>query len=162
MDDDIDWDNEAPVMYHSSFDSDGFSKLFRHRYKLLSGEKHLPDPWLHDHVRIDNRLAVQVVKDIGIDKCGKNLTIAVIPRRALPALEILEADGAEYPDLNTNKYIVHYLQEYLANGHVTIPKKLFDDLITETKSLHLRIISRTNLSPMAEVSNRYSCLCSAL
>jgi len=152
----IDWVNYAPVMYHSAFENTGFSKDFRKLYEELAGEK--VEAWPHDHIRVDNKTAVDVVHRIGIEKCGKGLTIALVPRLALPSLRILDTDGCEYPDLDPNRYIVYYLQQHFKNGNEEVTKVKFNTLVAESRKLHLKIISRAHLSPGASTSNRYSCL----
>ena len=153
----IDWANNAPVLYHSSFDSYGFSKRFRDRYWELTGEER-PTAWPHDRVRVDNRHALQVVDDIGIENCGKGLTVAVIARRALPALKILDTDGCEYPHLDPDRFVVHYISEAFKEGSDCLRPVDFSKLVAESKMLHVRIISRGHMSPGASTSNRYSCL----
>lgn len=155
--DNINWSDEAPILYHSAFENSGFSRQFRDRYwELAGGDK--PTSWPHDHVRIDNRTSIQVVQDIGIEACGKGLTIAIIPRRALPALRILDTDGCEYPHLDPDTFVVHYVQQHFKQGHGSIGKAAVTALVAESKMLHIKIISRGKVSPAASTSNRYSCL----
>lgn len=152
----IDWDKEAPVMYHSAFEGKGFSREFRDAYFRIDGSER-PDAWPHDNIRVDNKTSVQVVMEIGVEQCGRGLTVAVVPRRALPALRILDTDGCEYPDLDPDRFVVHYIVQHLKTD-TSISSQKVADLLAEAKTLHLRIISRAHLSPGATTSNRYACL----
>lgn len=146
------------MIYHSAFDNRGFSKAFRDRYKILSGDPKPPEAWPQDCVRIDNRTSMKVIEDIGVENCGKGLTVAVIPRRALCALKILDTDGAEYPDLDPDRFVVHHIQQLFVSGRDSVTQRDLTGLIMESKTLHLRIISRAHLSPEATTANRYACL----
>lgn len=163
--DNIDWANDAPILYHSAFDNCGFSKRFRDRYWELTGG-HKPGPWPHDSVRIDNRTSLQVVQEIGIDNCGEGLTVATVPRKALPALRILDTDGCEYPHLDSSAFVVHYIQQHFRQGATSLDRSDFAALVAESKMLHIRIIPRRRVSPSATTSvsdvpvttNRFQCL----
>lgn len=154
---DIDWSKNAPVLYHSSFNNRGFSKRFRDRYRELTGEQHAT-AWPHDSVRIDNQAALKVVEDIGIEHCGKGLTVAIIERRALPALRILDTDGCEYPHLDPDRFVVHYILQAFRDGQESVDKEQVAQLVSESKMLRVQIVSRGHMSPGASTSNRYSCL----
>ena len=154
----IDWDKEAPVIYHSAFDHRGFSKAFRDKYKALSGDPQPPEAWPHEHIRVDNRISMNVIQEIGVENCGKGLTVAVVPRKAIGALRIMDMEGVEYPELDPDRYIVFHLQELYKSGKETVTHSEFSNIVMESKALRLRIISRAHLSPGASTSNRYSCL----
>ena len=143
----IDWSNEAPVIYHSAFDHRGFSKAFRDKYKELSGDPQPPEAWPHDYIRVDNKISMQVIQEIGVERCGRGLTVAAVPRRALGSLKVLDTDGAEYPELDPDRFVVHHIEEMFKSGRQNLTPKEFAALLHESKTLRLRIISRAHLSP---------------
>ena len=145
----------ANIVYHSAFNSHGFSPQFCQRYAELSGGTR-PDAWARDEIRIDNVITLKVIEELGPDECGRGLTVAKIRKRYLPALQMLDTDGCEYPELNADKFVVHYTAQHLAE-HGSLSVQDFDKLRGESRQLHLKIISRATLSPVS-TQNRYSCL----
>lgn len=146
---------DVPVIYHSAVGSRGFSRQFCRRYAELSGHEP-PDPWAQDSVRVDNPLALRVVEELGADNCGRGLTVAMISRRQLPALRLLDADGCEYPELDPNRFLTHYVARHFEQQG-SLSREAFEALLLESRGLRLHIVSRAELSPV-QTANRYSCL----
>lgn len=147
--------DDVTVMYHSAVDSRGFSPQFCAKYAELSGGVR-PEPWAQDEIRIDNSTSMRVVEEIGVENCGRGLTVALVSRRHLPALRLMDCDGCEYPDLDPHRFVMHYVRKHLET-QPSITRQEFEKLVEESRQLRLRIISRASLSPV-NTSNRYSCL----
>ena len=147
-------EDEVTVIYHSAVNSRGFSEDFCKRYQELTGIR--PEPWSETTVRIDNAVSMRVIDELGADSCGRGLTVGVISRRQLPALRILDTEGCEYPDLDSHRFITHHVEKHLATAP-SISREVYQALVAESRQLHLRVVSRANLSPVS-TSNRFRCL----